>query len=61
VENEEGTLVLKRIHVTYRLSLLPDADRDSVQRAFERHQEKCPVYRSISRAVEITLELAIEE
>jgi uncharacterized OsmC-like protein len=61
VENEEGTLVLKRIHVTYRLSLPPDANRDSVQRAFERHQEKCPVYRSIGGAVEITLELAIEE
>lgn len=61
MENEEGTLVLKRIHVTYRLSVPPDADRDAVQRAFERHQEKCPVYRSIGDAVEITLELVIEE
>jgi uncharacterized OsmC-like protein len=61
VENEDGTLVLKRIHVTYRLKLPPEADHDSVQRAFERHPEKCPVYRSISGAVDITLDLELED
>jgi uncharacterized OsmC-like protein len=52
-------LVLKRVHVRYRLALDPDADRDKVQRAFERHPEKCPVYRSIGSAVEITTELEL--
>ena len=61
VEDEEGTLVLKRIRVTYRLKLPPDADRESVQRAFERHTEKCPVYRSIGGAVEITTSLETGE
>lgn len=61
IEDEEGTLVLKRIHVTYRLSLPPDADRESVQRAFERHPEKCPVHRSIGGAVDITLDLELED
>ena len=61
VEDEEGTLVLKRIRVTYRLKLTPEADRDSVQRAFERHPEKCPVYRSIGGAVAITTALELEE
>jgi uncharacterized OsmC-like protein len=62
VENEEGTLVLKRIRVTYRLKLPPGADRESVQRAFERHPESCPVYRSIGGAVEITTSLeAVDE
>jgi uncharacterized OsmC-like protein len=59
VEDEEGVLVLKRVHVRYRLALDPDADRDKVQRAFERHPEKCPVYRSIGSAVEITTELEL--
>ncbi len=57
VEDEEGVLVLKRIHVRYRLTLDPDADRDRVQRAFERHPVRCPIYRSIGSAVEITTEL----
>lgn len=61
VENEDGTIVLKRIHVVYRLKLPPEADRDSVQRAFERHAEKCPVYRSIGGAVDITLDLEVED
>jgi uncharacterized OsmC-like protein len=61
VESEDGTLVLKRIHVTYRLKLPPEADRDSVQRAFEHHPEKCPVYRSIGGAVDITLDLELED
>jgi uncharacterized OsmC-like protein len=53
VEEDGGVLVLKRIRVTYRLTLDAGADRDKVQRAFEHHTAKCPVYRSISGAVEI--------
>jgi uncharacterized OsmC-like protein len=53
VEDEAGVLVLRRIRVTYRLRLGPGADRDKVQRAFEHHTAKCPVYRSISDAVAI--------
>ena len=59
VEDEDGVLVLKRIRVRYRLALDPGADRDKVQRAFERHPAKCPVYRSIGSAVEITTELEL--
>ncbi len=61
VEEEEGVLVLKRIRVTYRLTLDAGADRDKVQRAFERHTAKCPVYRSISDAVEIDTFLEVAE
>ena len=61
VENEEGTLVLKRIRVTYRLKLTQEADRDAVQRAFEAHTQKCPVYRSIGGAIDITTALELEE
>jgi uncharacterized OsmC-like protein len=59
VENEDGVLVIKRIHVVYTLALDPDADRDTVQRAFERHMPYCPVYRSIGPAIEITTQLEL--
>jgi uncharacterized OsmC-like protein len=60
VEVEDGVLVLKRIHVEYTLRLDADADREKVQRAFERHPERCPLYRSIGSAVEMTTALRLD-
>ncbi len=57
VESEDGVLVVKRIHVVYTLTLDSQADREAVQRAFERHMPYCPVYRSIGSAIEITTAL----
>jgi uncharacterized OsmC-like protein len=54
-------LVIKRIHVTYTLRLDPDADRDKVARAFEHHMSRCPVYRSIGAAIEITTSLELAD
>ena len=59
VENEDGVLVIKRIHVLYTLALDAEADREAVQRAFERHMPYCPVYRSIGTAIEITTALEL--
>ena len=61
IENEEGVLVIKRIHVTYRLRLDPDADREKVERAFQHHMPKCPVYRSIGGCIDVTTSLTIED
>jgi uncharacterized OsmC-like protein len=52
-------LVIKRIHVTYTLALDPDADRDAVQRAFDHHMPRCPVYRSIRDAINVTTSLEL--
>lgn len=52
-------LVLKRIHVTYRLALDPEADRDTVDRVMQLHPERCPVYRSIHPQVFITTALEL--
>jgi uncharacterized OsmC-like protein len=52
-------LVIKRIHVEYRLRLDPEGDQDKVQRAFERHMPFCPVYRSIGTAIDITTSLKL--
>lgn len=61
VEVEDGVLVLKRIHVTYRLRVDPDADRAKIERAFQHHMPRCPVYRSIGAAVAITTSLEIAD
>ena len=61
VELDDGVLVIKRIHVTYHLQVDPDADRDKIQRAFEHHMPRCPVYRSIGAAIEITTSLVVSE
>jgi uncharacterized OsmC-like protein len=56
VELEGRVLVIKRIHVTYRLST-PFEDRDKVERAYAIHADNCPVYRSLIAAIAITTEL----
>jgi len=52
-------LVIKRIHVVYTLALDPDADQEAVQRAFEHHMPRCPVYRSIRDAIDVTTSLEL--
>ena len=56
VEVEDDVLVIKRIHVTYRL-ITPAEDREKVDRAYNIHAERCPVYRSLWAAIAITTEL----
>jgi len=52
-------LVIRRIHVRYRLKA-SEGHREAIERAFEAHPPKCPVYRSLSGTIEITTELSIE-
>jgi uncharacterized OsmC-like protein len=59
IELEDGVLVIKRIHVAYRLQIDADADRDAIERAHARHPERCPVYRSIGSAIAITTSLEL--
>jgi uncharacterized OsmC-like protein len=61
VEFDDGVLVIKRIHVTYQLRLDPDADREKVERAFTHHMPRCPVYRSIGAAVQITTSVELSD
>ena len=61
VESADGVLVLKRIHVTYRLRLPEGADRAAVQRAFDHHMQHCPVYRSVGAAIDVTTSLELED
>ncbi len=55
VEKDSGVLVIRRIHVNYKLRVPdPDEVRDTVARVLEMHADKCPVARSLKGAIEVT-------
>lgn len=60
VETEDRVLVIKRIHVRYRLRLRRD-QRDAAERAHAVHQQSCPVARTLGGCIRITTELAMED
>lgn len=49
--------MIKRIHVSYRLTVDPDADMTVIERVHRFHADKCPVARSIRDAIAISTEL----
>jgi uncharacterized OsmC-like protein len=53
IENEDGVLVIRRIHVDFTLRAPEDA-RATVERAHGFYADKCPVYRSLRSAIQIT-------
>ncbi len=60
MENEEGVLVIKRVHCKHTLrNRDPDAVRETVERVHGIYARKCPVYRSLIPAFEITSSLEI--
>jgi uncharacterized OsmC-like protein len=59
VEAEDGVLVLRRIHVAFTLKDVQPDKMATARRAHEVFKDKCPVYRSIYRAISITTELTI--
>jgi len=56
--SEDGVLIVRRIHVRYRIRAA-DENREAIDRAFEAHPPKCPVYRSIRDAIDVTTELEV--
>ncbi len=50
---EDNVLVIKRIHVVYEL-VAPESARQTIERVHGVHREKCPLYRSLAKAIEIT-------
>jgi uncharacterized OsmC-like protein len=59
VETEDGVLVLRRIHVVFTLKDVTGDKVEAAQRAHAVFKEKCPVYRSLYRAIDVTTELTI--
>jgi uncharacterized OsmC-like protein len=61
VEKDGGVLVIRRIHVNYKLRVPdPDEVRDTVARVLEMHADKCPVARSLEGAIEITTDVEFQ-
>jgi uncharacterized OsmC-like protein len=54
-KEDDGVIVIRRIHVTYHLKA-DEEHRETIERVFGFHARKCPVYRSISAAIDITTE-----
>jgi uncharacterized OsmC-like protein len=53
IENEEGVLVIRRIHVDFTLRT-PESNRETVERVHGFYASKCPVFRSLHTAIQIT-------
>jgi uncharacterized OsmC-like protein len=53
VEDEGGTLIIRRIHVHLKVAASESA-RETVERVHGMYAEKCPIYRSLTSAIQIT-------
>ena len=53
VESEDGVLVIRRIHIDFKLRAAEDV-REAVERVHGFFANKCPVYRTLHTAIQIT-------
>jgi uncharacterized OsmC-like protein len=62
-KTEDNVLVIRRIHVKYRLIVehLDDEIREKVDRCMEFHPKKCPVARSIEAAIDLSTDMKLVE
>lgn len=59
VEVEDGVLVIRRIHVVFTLKDVAADKVAAAERAHDVFKPKCPIYRSLHRAIDITTELNV--
>jgi uncharacterized OsmC-like protein len=60
IETDGHVLIIRRIHVTYKLKLAPDK-RETAERVLGFHADFCPVARTIGGCVAITTSLEMED
>ncbi len=53
VEQEEGVLVIRRIHVAMKL-VAPETARATIERVHGIYAMNCPLYRTLHKAMELT-------
>ena len=58
VESEEGVLVIRRIHVAMQL-VAPEESRDVVERVHGIYAMRCPLYRTLHDAIQLTSSYAL--
>ena len=59
VELEDHVLVIRRIHVVLKLKA-EESQRETAIRVHGFFADRCPVYRTLKPAIEITTELVFE-
>ena len=59
IELEDGVLVIRRIHVVLILKA-PEGDHETARRVHAFFADKCPVYRTLKPAIQITTGLLLE-
>jgi uncharacterized OsmC-like protein len=59
VELDAKVLVVRRIHVTYRL-MADEAQRETIERVLDFHADRCPVARTIGGCVAISTRLELD-
>lgn len=53
VEQEEGVLVIRRIHVAMRLAAPPEV-KLTAERVHDIYAMRCPLYRTLHKAIQLT-------
>jgi uncharacterized OsmC-like protein len=57
---EDKVLVIKRIRVHYTLRGVPEDKREAAERSRAFHASRCPVAKSLEKAIEISTDLVFE-
>jgi len=60
VETEEGVLVIRRIHVAMHLAA-PEMSRDVIERVHGLYAMRCPLYRTLQNAIQLTSSYTLEK
>ncbi|PYS02480.1 MAG: hypothetical protein DMG15_19095 [Acidobacteria bacterium] len=60
IEADQGVLVIRRIHIDFTLRA-PESTRDTVERVHGIFADKCPLFRTLHTAIEITSSYTLEE
>jgi uncharacterized OsmC-like protein len=53
VEQEEGVLVIRKIHVVMRLAA-PEEAKETIQHVHSIYAMRCPLYRTLHQAIRLT-------
>jgi len=59
VETEDNVLVIRRIHVAMRL-IAPESAREAVERVHGFYAMRCPLYRTLHNAIQLTSSFTLE-
>jgi uncharacterized OsmC-like protein len=60
VEQDEGVLVIRRIHVSMRLTA-PENVKETVERVHGIYAMRCPLYRTFHNAIQLTSSFELVE